>query len=129
MTDTTTHKNLKELRQKELDEHVTELVRYLVDVRETFLLFTVEDAAAACNVTAATVANFESGKTLNPYVLLFYYSHVKDGFDSGRLWYGNPETVSEAEDLEMTEPQEYYLYCDVYRGATLDKLVREVFSI
>lgn len=87
-----------------------ELIEYMVDVRKTFKLFTLNEAAASCGVTEMTVRNFENGKTVNPVVFMYYIAVVDDAYTRGHLRYGQGATAEEAENLQATEPQEYTLY-------------------
>lgn len=104
-----------------------DLVNYLVEMRKTFRMFTITEAASICGVTEMTVRNFESGATVNPRVLLYYLTRAEKAFDE-HLCYGDGASQEEAAELLRTEPQEYALYATMFTRKALHECMRKAFS-
>ena len=104
-----------------------DLVKYLVETRKTLQMFTITEAASACGVTEMTVRNFESGKTVNPKVLLYYITQIEVAYDN-HICYGWGPTYEESVDLLHTEPQEYSLYAHMFTRKTLHECMRKAFD-
>lgn len=52
----------------------------LVTYRDTFQMFTIQEAARDCGVTEMTVRNFESGKSINFHLFCYYLNNVLYNF-------------------------------------------------
>lgn len=103
-----------------------DLVNYLVEMRKTFCMFTITEAASICGVTEMTVRNFESGATINPRVLLYYLTRAEKAYDE-HLCYGDGASQEEAAELLRTEPREYALYASMFTRKALHECMRKAF--
>lgn len=103
-----------------------DLVNYLVEMRKTFRMFTITEAASICGVTEMTVRNFESGATVNPRVLLYYLTRAEEAYDK-HLCYGCGASYDESRELLRTEPQEYALYATMFTRKALHECMRKAF--
>lgn len=56
------------------------IVNSLVTYRDTFQMFTIQEAAKDCGVTEMTVRNFESGKSNNFHLFCYYLNNVLYNF-------------------------------------------------
>lgn len=104
-----------------------DLVNYLVEMRKTFKMFTVTEAASICGVTEMTVRNFESGATVNPRVMLYYLTRAEEAYD-GHLCYGCGASYDESRELLRTEPQEYALYATMFTRKALHECMSAAFK-
>ena len=104
-----------------------DLVNYLVEMRKTFKMFTVTEAASICGVTEMTVRNFESGATVNPRVRLYYLTRAEEAYDE-HLCYGCGASYDESRELLRTEPQEYALYATMFTRKALHECMSTAFK-
>lgn len=106
---------------------MNELVNYLVEMRKTFDMFSITEAASICGVTEMTVRNFESGKTVNPTVLLYYIARAEEAYDN-HICYGWGASYEESRELMKTEPQEYAVYANMFTRKALHECMSKVFD-
>ena len=117
----TTALNVEQLKQARC---TCELQKFLVEVREVFNVFTIDDAAMRCDCSTRTVRRFEKSENDNNSLLLFYIrecgAYLKNGYAKRSL----DELDGESCEMEQDEFKESIkAWNEYYSFETLNSLL------